>query len=332
MQGCQVICCPKRGYGNALRAGIDQTNSPFLVMGDADGSYDFTEAIHMIHKLQAGYDLCNGTRLKGKILPGAMPWKNRYIGNPLLSHLLNLFFHSGLSDAYCGLRAFTREAYGKMKLSSPGMEFACEMVVKAASLKLKSTEVPVTLHPDRRTRGPHLRPWLDGWSGLKLLLMHSPKWLFFIPSLVIIGLAILMMMALLVTPEPQSFILGPFRLGDHWMIFAGGLLTIGYQVFIFGVISSIYHYSRNGPAFQPPFTTGLIRWLSPENLAMVSAILVLVGLLILAYVSGKWIMASFGPLFERRHMMAGTLFIVLGIQTFFAGFIFALILGEERRD
>lgn len=329
-QGCRIIHCPTRGYGNALMAGINQTSSPFLIMGDADGSYDFTEAVPMIRQLQVGYDLCMGTRLKGKILPGAMPWKNRYIGNPLLTRLLNLFFHSGLSDAYCGLRAFTREAYLKMKLTSPGMELASEMVVKASFLKLKRTEVPVTLHPDRRNHGPHLKPWRDGWTGLKLLLLYSPKWLFFIPAMVMMGLAGMMMTALLLTPEPQSFFLGPLRLGDHWMIFAGGLFIIGYQVFSFGVISTIYHYNRNGPAIQPWFSAKLMQFMSLENLVIMSAILVFAGVLILSYVSGKWIMASFGPLFKLRYMMAGTILIVLGIQTFFSGFIFALLLEEER--
>lgn len=180
--GARVVSCPDRGYGNALICGAKAALGKYLVMGDADASYDFCEAVPMVLKLKEGYDLCMGSRFKGKIMPGAMPWKNRHIGNPILTGLLNLFYRSGLSDAHCGLRAFTKEAFNKMRLRSPGMEFASEMVVRAAQLKFKRTEVPITLYKDKRDRPPHLQPWLDGKRHLKFLLTYGPLWLFFLPS------------------------------------------------------------------------------------------------------------------------------------------------------
>ena len=160
--GARVVPVARRGYGAALIGGCEAAFGRLIMMGDCDGSYDFTEGVTMIAKLEEGYDLCMGSRFKGGIAPGAMPWKNRYIGNPALTGILALFFRSGISDAHCGLRAIRKEAFERLKLTGSGMEFASEMVIKAALLKLKMTEVPATLSPDLRARPPHLRPWRDG--------------------------------------------------------------------------------------------------------------------------------------------------------------------------
>ena len=168
--GVRTVTCLEPGYGNALISGARAARGRYIVMGDADASYDFKEAVPMVLKLRDGYDVCLGSRFKGRIAPGAMPWKNRFIGNPLLTGLLNLFYRSGLSDAHCGLRAVTRQAFDRMSLNCPGMEFASEMVVKACLQNLKRAEVPVTLYKDLRGRSPHLKPWSDGKRHVRFLL------------------------------------------------------------------------------------------------------------------------------------------------------------------
>ena len=188
--GARVVAVARRGYGAALIGGCEGGYGRFLLMGDADGSYDFTDGVAMIGKLIEGADLCLGSRFAGGIAPGAMPWKNRYIGNPALTGVLNLFFRSGIEDAHCGIRAITKQAFEACGLSSSGMEFASEMVVKASLQKLRIDEVPATLSPDLRERAPHLRPWRDGWRHLRLLLLFSPRWLFLYPGIFLLVLYI----------------------------------------------------------------------------------------------------------------------------------------------
>ncbi len=242
--GARVTECPHRGYGNALIWGGREARGRYIVMGDSDASYDFRDGAKMVRKLTEGYELCMGTRLKGTIMPGAMPWKNQHIGNPILTGILNLFFRSGLSDAHCGLRAFTKDAFSKMQLESQGMEFASEMVVKAAILNLKRTEIPTTLHKDGRDRPPHLQPWRDGWRHLKFLLVYSPLWLFFIPALLslLVGGGIIAL--LLSTPGDALAQFAGLQLGDHWLPIASAILIVGYQFFLLGVVSCELHASQ----------------------------------------------------------------------------------------
>src|SRR4051812_33083620 len=181
--GARVVDVPHRGYGAAVCSGLDAAQGRYLVMGDADGSYDFLEGVPMVEALMNGADLCMGSRFKGEIRPGAMPWKNRYIGNPVLTGLLNLLFHAGVDDAHCGLRALTKRCFMRLRLEGSGMELASEMIIKASLLKQRIVQTPVTLWPDRRGRAPHLRPWRDGWRHLRYLLMLSPYWLFAIPAM-----------------------------------------------------------------------------------------------------------------------------------------------------
>jgi glycosyltransferase involved in cell wall biosynthesis len=180
--GARVVAVTSRGYGAALIGGCQAAYGRYLLMGDADGSYDFTEGAAMIGRLHAGADLCMGSRFRGGIAAGAMPWKNRHIGNPALTGILNLLFRSGVGDAHCGLRAITRDAFDSLGLSGTGMEFASEMVVKASLKKLRIVEVPATLSRDLRDRAPHLRPWRDGWRHLRYMLMLSPAWVFGLPA------------------------------------------------------------------------------------------------------------------------------------------------------
>jgi glycosyltransferase involved in cell wall biosynthesis len=171
--GARLVEVAQHGYGAALIGGCRAASGRLIVMADSDASYDLLESIPMIHLLDQGADLVVGSRFKGRIFPGAMPWKNRYFGNPFLTGLLNLLFRSGLSDTQCGIRAFTRQAFDRMALHSPGMEFASEMIVKATRLGMKRQEVPVTYYPDGRNRAPHLHPWRDGWRHLRLLVRYS---------------------------------------------------------------------------------------------------------------------------------------------------------------
>lgn len=204
--GARVIPVAAKGYGSALMGGIAGAKGRYIIMGDADCSYDFGEIGGMLRELRAGYDLVMGNRFKGRILPGAMPWHHRYIGNPVLSGLGKLFYTSEVGDFHCGLRGFTRDAYLRMKLQTPGMEFASEMVLKAALLRLKMTEVPIVLHPDGRDRPPHLRSFRDGWRHLKLLFLYAPRWLFFYPALLLF--LALLAVSFWVEPSSRNILLG----------------------------------------------------------------------------------------------------------------------------
>ena len=325
--GCRVVECRSRGYGNALIYGAMEAKGKYIVMADSDASYDLRESVPMVHRLSQGYDLCLGSRFKGNILPGAMPWKNRYIGNPALSGILNLFFRSGMSDAHCGIRAFTKDAFQKMRLSSPGMEFASEMVVKASLLRMKCTEVPVTLRPDGRNRPPHLRPWQDGWRHLKFLFMYSPLWLFFLPALFMMLFSSSIFMVLLSTEADQVFSFWGLWIGDHWMILAGGMFTIGFQLFIFGLVAIAYHAQQEFLSLSS-WSKWIYRAMTIENAFLLGGVMVLLGLTVLGSVFWSWMEASFGALAQIRAMVIGTTSIMIGLQTFFASFLLALM-GNE---
>src|SRR5215470_12231716 len=180
--GARVVHVAERGYGSALQAGIAAARGPFIIMGDADDSYDFTDVPRFVAKWREGYDVVMGNRFRGEIKPGAMPWHHKYVGNPLLSSLANLLFHTGVGDSHCGMRGFTHAVYDRMDLRSTGMEFASEFVIKAAQLGARLTEIPITLWPDKRGRPPHLRSFRDGWRHLRFMLLYAPNWLFLGPG------------------------------------------------------------------------------------------------------------------------------------------------------
>jgi glycosyltransferase involved in cell wall biosynthesis len=326
--GCRLVHCPRRGYGSALEHGCREARGRYIVMGDSDASYDFRQGVEMVRKLDEGYDLCMGSRFRGEIKPGAMPWKNRYIGNPALTGILNLFYRSGLSDAHCGLRAIRREAFERLGLESRGMEFASEMVVKAALLGLKRTEVPVTLSPDGRSRPPHLRPWRDGWRHLKFLLTLSPLWLYFIPAAVLMLLSAGIFAALLNTPPGEVFRMGRFWVGDHWLILAGGFFTIGYQALLMGLAALTYTVERG---FRRPtfFTRKLDRWIQVETLIALGLIYAIVAVLIGAYVLFGWSSHNYGSLSKIREMTAATTLLVASFQNLFGGFLIAMLRSDD---
>jgi hypothetical protein len=294
-------------------------------MGDADGSYDFTDGVEMIAKLQEGADLCMGSRFKGSISPGAMPWKNRYIGNPVLTGILNLFFRPGISDAHSGLRAIRKRAFMDLGLSGAGMEFASEMVIKAALKRLRISETPVKLLPDLRDRAPHLRPWRDGWRHLRYLFMLSPTWVFGVPAI----LGAVASIALLLAAVVQYFDPGAFpAVGNYWAILAAAILGLSHMSAILGAAGNLYGV-RAGYRVPSPITRQLARLLSLETMLLVGAALIAAGLAVLAIVMWQWRARDFAATYSVIPAVIGTLFLTLGFQNVLGGFLLAIVGGNE---
>jgi glycosyltransferase involved in cell wall biosynthesis len=231
--GARVVDVPDRGYGAALMGGFEAAHGRYVIMGDADGSYDFGHIEGFLERLRAGDDLVMGNRFRGGIEEGAMPFLHRYLGNPVLSFVGRLLFPSAIGDFHCGLRGFRREILGALDLQSPGMEFASEMVVKATLSELRISEVPTTLSPDLRSRPPHLRTWRDGWRHLRFLLLFSPRWLFFYPGLALMAIGLVATIALL-PGELRIFGIG---FDVHTLVYASAMIVVGYQAMLFAVFA-----------------------------------------------------------------------------------------------
>lgn len=326
--GARVAHVPQKGYGNALRYGIEASQGRYIVMADSDASYDLREAISMVERLQEGYDVCMGSRFKGEIMPGAMPWKHRYIGNPVLTGILNVLFRSGLSDAHSGMRAFTRNAFDRMKLSSTGMEFASEMVIKATLLDLKRTETPITLRPDGRNRAPHLRSFRDGWRHLRYLIMLSPSWLYFLPSIVLGAAGFLILAILLSAPGETVVRIGPIWFGDHWIMIASGLLIVAHQAIMFGM-ATILHGTLDGYRRPKRWLLKLYRVVDLEIMIIMGLIAALLGIIIFGLIFTEWTTQGFSSLDRLREMGVAVTLGVIGIQNIFSGFLLAIISGNR---
>ncbi|HEV2722568.1 MAG TPA: glycosyltransferase family 2 protein, partial [Thermoanaerobaculia bacterium] len=223
--GARVVDVGERGYGSALQGGIAAARGRYVIMGDADDSYDFSALAAFVEKLRGGADLVMGDRFAGGVLPGAMPPLHRWLGNPVLSGIGRLFFRSPVRDFHCGLRGFSKAAYERMELRTTGMEFASEMVVKATLLGMRVDEVPIVLHPDGRSHPPHLRSWRDGWRHLRFLLLYSPRWLFLYPGFVLMLLGAVVAGWLL--PRPRT--LGGVTFDVQTLLYAGMAIVIGFQ-------------------------------------------------------------------------------------------------------
>ena len=328
--GARLVAVERLGYGAALRGGFSLARGRYLVMGDSDCSYDFSEALPMVEQLMAGADLCLGSRFRGEIKPGAMPWLNRHLGNPILSGLFRVIYRLPVSDAHCGLRALTKEAFEHLRLESDGMEFATEMVLKAALLQCRYAETPVTLSPDRRGRAPHLRPWHDGWRHLRYMLMLSPLWLFFGPSLFFALLASLIAVPLLLQPDGSMLVIGGLSFGDHWMILASAFLAVSAQTAIFGFAATI-HGVRSGYRAVTPATRRILRIARLEHFLIAALVLTLAGGLLLSKVVIQWAGGGFGELAAVREIVAASTLGVLGLQSFFGGFLLSIIAGNRAR-
>ena len=326
--GARVVNVVDRGYGAALIGGFAASDATYLVMGDSDCSYDFVEAVDMVERLMQGADFCMGSRFKGEIKPGAMPWKNRYIGNPVLSRVLRVLFKTKISDSHCGMRAIRRDAYLRIKPTSTGMEFASEMVLKSVLRGLKIDEVPITLSPDQRDRKPHLNPWRDGLRHLIYMFLLSPKHLFFWPALMLFIFGGAIFAALLTSGGQTMASIGGLRFGDHWAIVASGSIAIAVQSAIMGVIAMIHSYQQG---YRTPSKRALafLRHSRLERWIIGGCVLILIGFIWALMITANWIASDFGALNQFRQLLAAATFTVSGFQIIFAGFLLSVLSGNR---
>jgi glycosyltransferase involved in cell wall biosynthesis len=323
--GARVIPVSERGYGSALRGGIQASRGRFILMGDADDSYDFSEMPRFVEKWYAGYDVVMGNRFGGGIRKGAMPWHHRYIGNPSLTALLNCLFGAGISDSHCGMRGFSRATYDRLALRSAGMEFASEFVIKAAQMGARIAEVPVTLHPDKRGRPPHLRSFRDGWRHLRFMLLYAPNWLFLLPGGTLMAFGLGLVFWLL--PGPQH-LTSKIILDIHTMIFGVIFTLLGAQIISVGFFAKVFSYLEQFDRRS----ISLRRWLGRVQLEhglLLGAGLFLGGLIGSVHVVWNWAAGGFGALGEERWVLFWAMWLFLGVQVIFSSF-FLSMLGISR--
>lgn len=316
----RLVQVPEKGYGLALMGGIKAAKGRYIIMGDSDDSYDFSHLMPFLDKLRDGYDLVMGNRFMGGIAPGAMPPLHKYLGNPVLSWLGRLFFHTSISDFHCGLRGFSRAAINDLDLQTTGMEFASEMVVKASLYGQRITEVPTTLSRDGRSRPPHLRSWQDGWRHLRFLLLYSPRWLFLIPGLALFGLGMLIMLVLLSGPVRLSGL----YFGLHYMVLGSLLTLIGFQIIALGIYASVYSVTERYATKSS--TVSLInRYFNLERGIGLGSLLFLIGLGINLYVLYIWLSEGFGKQPRIGETILAMTLMVIGVQTVFSSFFLSLM-------
>jgi glycosyltransferase involved in cell wall biosynthesis len=328
--GARVVPVREKGYGHALRGGIAAARGRFILMGDADGSYDFSHLPRFVTALRAGHDLVMGNRFRGGIQPGAMPWKNRWLGNPVLSFIGRLFFSTDLGDFHCGLRGFSAAACRRMNLRTTGMEFASEMVIKAVILGLKVTEVPTTLRPDGRGRPPHLRPWRDGWRHLSFMLLFSPRWLFFYPGLLLMLGGTLLGAAVL----PGPFALGRVQLDVHTLLFAAGGILIGFQAVSFAALSKFFTIRAGLRPAEAPFEAWLGKFTLEAGIILGGG-LIMAGVLLWFGAIWFWREQGFGslqPAQTLRWLIPGSLCLALGCQMILTSFLLGVLRLDTRKD
>ena len=326
--GARVVAVKDRGYGAALIGGCTAAAGRYIVMGDCDGSYNFTEGVAMIAKLDEGYDLCMGNRFKGGIAPGAMPWKNKHIGNPGLTGMLNLFFRSGIGDAHCGLRAIRKDCFLDLKLSGSGMEFASEMVIKAALLKVKMTEGPATRSQDRRDRAPHLRPWRDGWRHLRYIFMLSPTWVFGVPALIALAMASIIFGVGLA--HYVGLLGGTSTFGVSWSVVAGFLATCGHLSLIMAVATHLFGVNR-GFRLLRPFLRKRAEWLTLETMLISGLGAILASIAALTMIAIGWGQSGFVALENPLLLILASAIGAMGVQNVLGGFMLAIIAGNESQ-
>jgi hypothetical protein len=323
--GAGVVRVERRGYGSALQAGIAAARGRYVIVGDADDSYDFSDLEPFVTRLRRGDDLVMGNRFQGGIRPGAMPWLHRYVGNPVLTGILNLFFHSPIHDAHCGLRAFRKDAYARWGLSTTGMEFASEMVVKACLHRHHITEVPVVLHPDGRDRPPHLRSFHDGWRHLRFLLLLCPLWLYLIPSALLSGAGLGLMVWLTLGPRT----VGRVQFDVHMMLLGALCLLLGYQTLWLWAYAKIYGWTA-GILPARTFSGRVFDYLNLERGLLAGAVLFFSGLGVSAWLAHEWHTHDWGSLQVEfadtlRGATWGLVLMVLGAQTIYGSFFLSML-------
>ena len=328
--GARVVPIASKGYGNALRGGIAAARGRFILMGDADGSYDFSHLDRFVARLRAGADLVMGNRFLGGIQPGAMPWKNRHVGNPVLSFVGRLFFRTRIGDFHCGLRAFSATAYRSMDLRTTGMELASEMVIKAELFGLRVEEVPTVLRKDGRDRPPHLRPWRDGWRHLRFMLLFSPRWLFWYPGIVLMAVGLVVGGALV----PGPLTLGHVTLDVHTLLFAAVAVLIGFQSVSLAVLSKFFAL-RAGLRRPEAGFDDWFRHVTVESGLVAGGVLVVIGLTLSVDAVWIWGDRGFGhlqPAETLRWVIPGALCLVLGCQMILTSFFLGVLRLDTRSD
>lgn len=321
-----MVHVKEKGYGSALRGGIEAARGKWIIMGDADDSYDFSRIEGFVQKFREQYDLVMGCRLPsggGTIQPGAMPWKNRWLGNPVLSLIGRVFFKCPARDFHCGLRGFTREAYHKMELKTTGMEFASEMVIKATLKSLRIAEVPITLHPDGRSRPPHLKPWRDGWRHLRFMLIYSPRWLFLVPGLVlsVLGGGVGAVLALM------PIHLGRIELSIGTLAVAGASVVIGVQLVAFAFFSKVFAIGE-GLLPQDPKLSRMFKAFTLEKGICLGLVILAAGLGLLLHAVWIWKQAGYGELSygeNMRRLIPAVTLIMVAVQICFSSFFLSVL-------
>ena len=328
--GARVIHVAVRGYGSALMSGIEAARGKYVLMGDADDSYDFLELPGFLERLREGYDLVQGCRRPaggGTILPGAMPFLHRWLGNPMFTFLARWWFGSRIHDVYCGMRGFTKELYQRLDLRCTGMEFATEMVIKAFLSGSRIAEVPITLHPDgRKAHAPHLKTFRDGWRTLRFYLMCSPRWLFLFPGLGLIALGLIGYALAL----PSLHVAG-VNFDAHTLLFSNVAIVCGFQAIVFALLTETFA-SQEGLLPDQPKRGRLRELVTLERGLVLGAVMMLAGIGLLCWAVNFWRETGFGNLnysFVMRRIIPGALFTTLGVQTLLASFFLSIL--EMRR-
>ncbi len=323
----RVIYVSEKGYGSALRGGIEAANGSYIIMGDADDSYDFSTLMPYLSKLRENYDLVMGNRFKGGIKKGAMPFLHKYLGNPVLSFIGRLFFKSNIGDFHCGLRGFRKDAYYKMELKTTGMEFASEMIVKASLLKLNIVEVPTILSPDGRSRPPHLNTWKDGWRHLRFLTLYSPKWMFLIPSIFLMLFGLISSLALIYSPIE----IGSISFDVHTLLYTSTCLLVGFQLLIFYGLTKVFTVENNLLPKSKKYDK-LFRFINLEKGLIIGTLMVILGVALSFYAYYNWKELNFGNITNSnilKIVIPAITTILLGIQTILFSIFFS-ILGLKK--
>ncbi|HEX8564261.1 MAG TPA: glycosyltransferase family 2 protein [Pyrinomonadaceae bacterium] len=329
--GARVVHVKEKGYGSALMGGIEAARGRFVIMGDADDSYDFLEIPKFVEKLRENYDLVQGCRLPGgggQVLPGAMPFLHRWWGNPMFSKMVRLWFNAPINDTYCGLRGFTKAHYNSLNQRCTGMEFATEMIIKSSLFKARIAEVPITLHPDgRKSHPPHLKTFRDGWRTLRFFLMYSPRWLFLVPGFLLILLGAVGYFVGLTGTS-----VGRVTFGLHTVLFGSLAILCGYQSILFAIFTKTFAISE-GLMPEDPRLTRFFEIANLERGLILAGGVLLIGLILLLIAVNQWRLAGFGVLdyaYTMSFVIPGSTLVALGFQTILSGF-FVSILGMKRK-
>ncbi len=321
--GARVVNIPIRGYGAALYGAVSSANGKYCVMGDSDDSYDFSDLDGFVKELRAGADLVMGNRFLGGIQPGAMPWKNRYIGNPVLSGVGRFLFAAPTKDFHCGLRAFSRDAFLRMDLRTTGMELASEMVIKATLMGMKIVEVPTTLRRDGRSRPPHLRPYRDGWRHLRFMLLFSPNWLFLYPGLLLMFAGCLIGAKLLASPVYINSV----RLSVDTLIYSVTMIEVGFQAVLFALLSRAYAVQEE--LFPVPLKRTIFESIFKlERGIILGSIMIILGLGLFLYAFSVWGSTNFGPLDVEKItpiVIGSSLSLSLGFEVILSSFLLSML-------